>query len=147
MSDHPNPFTGTWRLAEACAVSDTGERIPSPLGEKVLGQIMYDDRGNMSAQLMAAGRPRFSARSAEETPAEEFKQAFMSFTSYWGTYRIDAAAATVTHTVEGASAPSWPGSEQLRYYEFAGRRLTLKTPPIRGRDGAKLVQMLVWERV
>lgn len=142
-----NPFVGTWQLRDACAVDDNGARTLSPLGAKVLGQIMYDAEGNMSAQLMASARPLFSSRTADATPAEEFKQAFLSFTSYWGTYRIDESAKTVTHTVIGASAPSWPGSEQLRYFELNGDLLTLKTPPIRGREGVKLVQMLVWERV
>ncbi|MGH8595803.1 MAG: lipocalin-like domain-containing protein [Gammaproteobacteria bacterium] len=142
-----NPFVGAWRLREACALTDDGTRTPSPLGERVQGQIMYDAAGNMSAQLMAVDRPRFSARTPDETPAAEFKAAFLSFTSYWGTYRIDEAARTVTHTVIGASAPSWPGSEQLRYYELNDRLLTLKTPPIRGRDGVKQVQMLVWEKI
>ena len=142
-----NPFTGTWRLQDAFALTDDSRRVPSPLGEKVLGQIMYDDAGNMSAQLMAEGRPRFSARAAEDTPDVEFKQAFLSYTSYWGTYRIDEAAGTVTHTVIGANAPSWPGSEQLRYFDLQGKILTLKTPPIRGRDGVKQVQQLIWERV
>lgn len=142
-----NPFVGTWQLRDACALTDDGRRSPSPLGERVLGQIMYDAAGHMSAQLMAADRPRFSARAADDTPADEFKTAFLSFTSYWGTYRIDPAAGTVTHTVIGANAPSWPGSEQLRYFELNGNTLTLKTPPIRGRDGVKQVQVLVWERL
>ena len=64
----PNPFVGTWRLRDAFALTDAGTRVPSPLGEKVLGQIMYDGAGNMSAQLMAEGRPRFSARAAEPKP-------------------------------------------------------------------------------
>lgn len=147
MTSTNNPFAGTWQLKDAFALTADGQRLPSPLGEKVLGQIMYDNDGNMSAQLMAAQRQRFSARAAEDTPAVEFKEAFLSYTSYWGTYRVDEAAGTVTHTVTGANAPSWPGSEQLRYYTFDGNRLILKTPPIRGRDGVKLVQQLVWERV
>jgi len=140
-------FAGTWRLVDAFARTAEGKRLPSPLGEKVLGQIMYDEQGNMSAQLMAEGRPLFSARSMDQVPAEEVKQAFLSYTSYWGTYRIDAAAGTVTHHVIGANAPSWPGGDQVRYFELNGNRLTLKTPPIRGRDGVKLVQQLIWERV
>jgi Lipocalin-like domain len=141
-----NAFVGTWQLRDACALAENGARIPSPLGERVLGQIMYDAAGNMSAQLMAADRPRFSTRAPDEAPAAEFKSAFLSFISYWGSYRIDETVGTVIHTVTGASAPSWPGSEQLRYFELKDRMLTLKTPPIRGRDGVKLVQMLVWER-
>lgn len=140
-------FVGTWQLREACALAEGGRRVPSPLGTRVLGQIIYDAAGNMSAQLMSAERPRFSSRNPDECAAEEFREAFLGFTSYWGTYRIDEAAGTVTHTVIGASAPSWPGSEQVRFYEFSERTLTLRTPPIRGRDGVKQVQMLVWERV
>jgi hypothetical protein len=140
-------FAGTWQLVDAFALTPDGHRVPSPLGHRVLGQIMYDDAGNMSAQLMAADRPLFSARSMDEVPADEVKQAFLSYTSYWGKYRIDAAAGTVTHSVIGANAPSWPGGEQVRYYELIGNRLILKTPPIRGRDGVKLVQQLIWERV
>ena len=141
-----NPFVGTWRLRDAFALGEDGRRVASPLGEKVLGQIMYDAAGNMSAQLMSADRPLFSARAADDTPDAEFKQAFLTYTSYWGTYRIDEAARTVTHTVVGANAPSWPGTEQVRFFALEGRVLTLKTPPIRGRDGVKLVQQLVWER-
>ncbi len=147
MTANDNPFIGTWQLIDACALDDSGRRTPSPLGDRVLGQIMYDAAGNMSAQLMASARALFSQRSPAATPAEEFKQAFLSFTSYWGTYRIDPRAGTVTHKVTGASAPSWRGSEQLRHYQLDGRRLTLKTPPIRGRDGSKQVQVLVWERL
>ena len=140
-------FAGTWHLVDAFALTPDGKRLPSPLGEKVLGQIMYDSAGNMSAQLMSADRPLFSSRSMDDTPAEEVKQAFLAFTSYWCTYTIDPAAGTVTHHVTGASAPSWPGGDQVRYFELAGSRLTLKTPPIRGRDGVKLVQQLIWEKV
>ncbi len=138
-------FLGTWRLRAAHAETTSG-LAPSPLGEHVMGQIIYDGAGYMSAQLMAADRPHFSSKLPNATPAEEFKQAFLSFTSYYGTYQVDAAASTVTHTVIGASAPSWVGSEQLRYFTFNGATLTLRTPPIRGRDGEKLVQVLVWER-
>ncbi len=140
-------FAGTWHLRDACALTEDGRRIPSPLGDKVLGQIMYDLAGNMSAQLMGEPRARFSGRAPDETPAPEFKAAFLSFLSYWGSYRLDPQAHTVIHTVTGASAPSWVGSTQMRYYELTGALLTLKTPPIRGRDGVKQVQLLVWEKV
>ncbi len=140
-------FVGTWRLVDAYALAPDGTRLPSPLGAKVIGQLMYDDGGNMSAQLMAEDRPLFSTRSMDEVPPAEVKSAFLSFTSYWGTYRVDADAGTVTHRVIGASAPSWPGQDQLRYFEWRDARLVLKTPPLRGRDGVKLVQQLVWERV
>lgn len=61
-----NPFISTWHLRAACALTDDRQRIPSPLGDKVLGQIMYDAGGNMSAQLMAdAPRPRWRKAGAD----------------------------------------------------------------------------------
>ena len=78
-----------------------------PLGTTTVNVTATDAAGNMSAQLMSADRPLFSARAADDTPDAEFKQAFLTYTSYWGTYRIDEAARTVTHTVIGANAPNF----------------------------------------
>ena len=60
--------------------------------------------------------------------------------------RMPCASRVRPGTWASDHAPSWPGTEQVRFFALEGRVLTLKTPPIRGRDGVKLVQQLVWER-
>jgi len=138
-------FAGSWRLVEAYAESSAG-RTPFPLGDGTLGSIMYDTAGNMSAQLMSADRKPFSSRALDEVPLEEFKTAYLGYTSYYGTYTINLDEKTVTHHVEGSLAAGWVGGDQLRYFEFADGRLVLKTPPMRTVDGTKVVNTLVWQR-
>jgi hypothetical protein len=139
-------FAGTWRLADAYAETDAGKQ-PFPLGERTQGLIIYDDAGYMSAQLMSADRARLSARNLDDVPLEEFKTAYLGYTSYFGTFTLNVAEKTVTHHVEGSLAAGWVGGDQLRYFEFVEGNLVLKTPPIRIADGSKVVNTLIWARV
>ena len=53
------------------------------------------------------------------------------FLAYFGTYTVDEKAGVVVHHVEGASFPNWIGTDQRREFTLSGRRLTLRTPPLR----------------
>ena len=139
-------FAGTWRLKDAYAEKD-GVRQAFPLGENTQGLIMYDDIGNMSAQLMSKERVRFSARVPQEIPLQEIARAYHEYTSYFGTYTLDVAAGTITHHVKGALAPQWIGGDQLRYFEFDGENLRLTTPLMKVADGSKVINTLIWEKV
>ena len=139
-------FAGTWRLLESFSDRPSG-RVPFPLGREVSGRINYDLAGNMAAQLMGAGRVPFSSRNPQEVANAEYRDAFQSYTAYFGTYTIDVAAGSVTHHVQGATVPNWPGNDQLRYFELKDDLLILRTPPMRGNDGEKSVHTLVWQKV
>lgn len=139
-------FAGTWRLADASAETDAG-RQPFPLGEGTEGLIIYDEKGYMSAQLMSRDRARLSARNLDEVPLEEFKAAYLGYTSYFGQFTLNVPEKTVTHHVQGSLAAGWVGGDQLRYFEFVDGNLVLKTPPIRIADGSKVVNTLSWSRV
>ncbi|MEQ8234520.1 MAG: lipocalin-like domain-containing protein [Gammaproteobacteria bacterium] len=139
-------FVGTWQLVESYSDKPSG-RVAFPLGEHVIGRINYDAAGNMAAQLMGDQRKPFSSRDPREVGDAEYREAFQSYTAYFGTYTVDADAGTVTHHVQGATVPNWPGQDQIRFYEFTGDRLTLKTPPMRGNDGEKAIHTLVWQKI
>lgn len=139
-------FAGTWQLQDSYSEKPAG-RAPFPLGAKVIGRINYDTAGNMAAQLMGENRRPFSSRDPREVNDAEYRDAFQTYTAYFGTYTIDAEAGTVTHHVVGATVPSWPGNDQLRYFELQGDTLILRTPPMRGNDGEKSVHTLVWQKV
>ena len=148
MAEHTGAaqFVGTWQLVESYSEKSSG-RASFPLGANVIGRINYDAAGNMAAQLMGMERTPFSSRNPQEVGDAEYRDAFQSYTAYFGTYTVQAAAGTVTHHVLGATVPNWPGNDQLRHFEFSGDRLTLRTPPMRGNDGEKAVHTLVWQRV
>ena len=139
-------FIGTWELIESYSENDQG-RSALPLGDNVTGRINYDAGGNMAAQLMGPERSLFSSRNPAEVTDAEYRSAFQTYTSYCGTYDVDFDKGTVTHHVVGASAPSWPGHDQVRYFELGNDRITLRTPPMRGNDGNKSVHTLVWQRM
>jgi hypothetical protein len=139
-------FAGTWELVESYSEKPSG-RASFPLGDAVIGRINYDTAGNMAAQLMGLGREPLSSRDPRAVSDAEYREAFQTYTSYFGTYTVNAAEGTVVHHVVGASVPNWPGNDQLRYFEFTGDCLILRTPPMRGNDGEKAVHTLVWRRI
>ena len=53
-------FIGTWILESFEFRASSGE-VSYPLGKDAKGIIMYDAKGNISAQLMQQGRPAFAA--------------------------------------------------------------------------------------
>lgn len=139
-------FAGTWRLADAYAETDDG-RQAFPLGDGAQGLIIYDEAGYMSAQLTSRDRTRLSKPNLADVALEEFKQAYLSYTSYYGRFTLDVENSTITHHVEGSLAQGWVGGDQLRYFELKpDGSLTLRTPPMRVADGTKVVNTLVWVR-
>lgn len=139
-------FSGTWELEDSFSEKE-GVKIAFPLGKKVIGRINYDALGNMAAQLMSADRKPSASKNPAEVSDPEYRKAFQEYTSYFGTYTIDADQRKVTHHVKGASAPSWPGNDQVRYFELTESNLILRTPPMRGQDGQKSVHTLIWKKI
>ena len=107
---------------------------------------MYTAMGQMSVQVMRAGRPAFaSSVRLDSTPAQT-KAAFDGFDAYFGTYELKSAEGVVIHHVEGSLFPNWTGAEQTRFFAFVGDQLILRTPPMPYR-GTMFTLELVWERI
>jgi len=137
-------FPGAWKLVsnEYC---ENGVNT-YPLGKEAIGLLMYDDKGNMSAQLINAKRPKFAVNDWLKGTPEEIKAAFQGMRCYFGTYDVDEKKKIVTHHVEGHSFPNGIGTDNVRYYEFSGNTLILTTVPIM-MGGRKVIGKLVWERL
>lgn len=138
-------FIGTWNLISNEWKSDDGQ-VTYPLGRNTLGQLMYDGKGNMSAQLTNPARPRFASDDWLKGTLEEMKSAFQGYRCYFGTYDVDEKKKIVTHHVKGSIFPNYMGQDNVRYYEFSGNRLILTTVPVLI-GGKNLVARLVWERL
>ena len=114
-------FVGTWRL-----VSDT-----------TTGIMIYDDLGNMAAQVMP-NRARRKYAAAEPTP-EEAKDAITGYLAYFGTYTVDEQARIVTHHRKGSINPGQVGDDVVRAYVFESNDRLVLTP-------AGSNNKIVWER-
>jgi len=128
-------FIGTWRLVSIA--TDTLGRA-SRFGTTPTGYIYYDATGHMAAQIQP-DRKRPSWTAGKTPSGDEAIEVVMGYVAYFGTYRVDPAAKTVTHRREGAL--NFDVVDYVRRYEFlAGDRIALM--PV-DRPGYRLV----WERV
>ena len=144
-ADSLSDLVGTWRLVSYEARASSGE-IRYPLGQHLIGQLFYDQQGNMSAHVMRVDRATFISDDSGSGTDAEVRAAFEGHTSYFGTYTIDSSARTVTHHVHGSSYPNWIGHDQIRSYRIDGSHLVLSTPSILFR-GESLEYILTWERI
>ena len=136
---------GTWKLISAKA-QNSDEDVIHPYGEDPSGMLMYDSKGYMFAVLMRPGRSRFVSGDPLGGTSEEIKEAFEGFYAYCGTYEVNAEKRTVTHHLKASGFPNWEGTDQLRYFEFSGTRLILKTAPIPAL-GTEWIVSLIWEQM
>lgn len=131
---------GAWRLV-IWEVTEADGTVSRPLGEAVVGQLVYEEGGRMSAQLVRADRPAPApAPAVPSVSQEEMTGSWPGYFGYFGTFTLDAAAGTVIHHVESCSFPGLTGTEQVREYRFDGRRLILGAGTEWGRV------RIVWER-
>jgi Lipocalin-like domain len=138
-------FMGSWKLISSSMRSETGE-MSYPSGRNQIGQIMYDGKGNMSAQIMKIDRPKFASDDPSKGTREEILAAFDGSASYFGTYDVDEKDGTVTHHVKGSLFPNFIGQALVRYYQFSGNRLILH-PPSQIVEGKKFTAEIIWEKI
>ena len=139
-------LVGTWRLVSYVR-SDSAGAVTPYWDDRPSGLIIYTADGHVAAQLYDSRRPRVGSPWERATP-DAARTAFVGLVTYFGTYALDPTAGTVTHSVEGAMAPDWIGSNLVRAYRFLGPnqvelRVTVDASGRRVVNGATLV----WERV
>jgi hypothetical protein len=130
---------GSWRLVLYEAVDGDGRRT-RPYGDAV-GRLTYDERGNMTGQVM---RPERSRVELGPGNAQLVRAAYTGYIAYFGTYEIAADGASVVHHVQGALNPAWVGGDQVRAMRFEGDRLVLSAEVTKG--GQIVTHTLTWER-
>jgi hypothetical protein len=121
-------LTGTWRLVSGGEWRPNGEML-HPYGKKPVGLLMYDTAGNVSMQIHFDGK----AANGETSLA------------YYGTYKVDKAAGSVTHQIAASTRENERGSAQMCFVTVEGNRLTLGLLPQRV-DGEMRLRSLTWER-
>jgi hypothetical protein len=132
--DAAKRLVGTWRLLDIKGGDDKmiPERGPHPTG-----LIYYDAAGNMAAQIQPdRARPKWVGRPP--TP-EEAKEALIGYTAYFGTYKVDEKASTVTHYRKGNIFAGAPEVVVRRYEFVSSDRVILR--PVESKN------VLTWERV
>jgi len=122
---------GAWRLITVEDHDGQGN-VSHPYGERALGFLIYHPDGYMSANVMAAERPRLAtrARPFELTPEDAASVLRTMGSAYAGTYELRDPT-TVIHHVQAALIPNMIGEDEVRPFELIGDRLYVYTlrPP------------------
>lgn len=137
----PVDLVGAWRLKRWETVYRDGRRT-EPFGARATGLLQYTADGWMSANIMAAGRPKLSGTNPRRAPATERAAAFDGYFSYAGRWRLSGGV--VRHDVTIALNPAMVGTTQLRDARISGRILTLSAAE--ELPGDERVHRLIWER-
>jgi hypothetical protein len=129
-------------------VSSVREEVPSGatsdmFGPNPVGFLSYGADGRMMALIARGDR----ARPAEHPIGTDAAvNLFRSMMSYAGTYEVRDGE--VVHYVDLSANEIWTGTEQRRFFDLDGGRLTLATPvnqdPV---DGKTSVRRMVWEKL
>ena len=132
-------IVGTWRITSAYFVAQgTGERLDI-LGAEPFGYAMFESSGRMISLLTSDAGSR--AASASDPAALH-----RSMVAYTGMWSIDGDK-FITR-VDGAWDPSWVGTEQVRYFSFDGRTLSVRTAPVEHPSfpGEQVIGYVDWEK-
>ena len=137
---------GTWELVSDEFRRPNGEVIPFPeLGPHARGLLIYDASGRMAVQIMSPDRAPTSFESLKAVGCDELRAALRGYRGYFGTYRIDARAGSVTHYVTGSAFPAMVGRSLSRQFRLTGNELVLEAPErAQGEDGIAVIK---WKRV
>jgi len=122
-------------------IRDPDGTVTRPLGAGEIGQLMYDEDGRMSAQLMQTNQARFASDDWRQASAEEKARAWSDYFGYFGTYTVDEQAKAVVHHIEGSWFPNLVGEDQKRYYQLVEEQLVLNATTAWGDV------RIVWEKI
>jgi len=119
-------FAGMYKLVRSGAGQGGGS----------IGRIYYDRAGRMGAMLHPPGRKPLPPNPT----VEDYREVQRGLVAYYGTYSVDEPTKRVIHHIEAASNPAWIDTDFVRWYEFDGNRLLLRT-------SQNSQTPLVWERL
>ena len=135
-------LAGSWKLVSA--VCATAEGVATrPNGDHPVGFITYTCDGRIWAIIADGERKRLSGDWVSAAPIEH-ADAFDACLAYTGRYTVSGDQ--VVHHIEVATVENWVNTEQVRFFELQGDRLTLRTPPLPFR-GVRQIFEVVWERL
>ncbi|HUX73021.1 MAG TPA: lipocalin-like domain-containing protein [Steroidobacteraceae bacterium] len=152
----PPPLTrqqliGAWRLVSIDCSGPSGPIVDPFYQADSIGIIIYDASGWMSVQIAAPHRqalevPESRLSASEAAPEARMKAAaFDTYYAYFGTWKFDAASATVSHHVESSLISSETGVDYRQHVSLESGRLVLTTRS--GKKGEEMVRRKVWERI
>ena len=104
-------MVGTWNLVSDVNTSADGRNV-EPFGPSPRGIAIFDSDGHFAIVISRPDLPKFASNNRMQGTPEENKAIVQGSIGFFGTYAV-ADGAVIQH-VEGATWPSWIGTDQKR---------------------------------
>jgi len=128
-------IVGTWKVVKYEDRAADGS-MTYPYGENPVGYFVYDPTAHLSVHIMRTPAMKAFPGMREGTgEGTAYREAFLAYVAYFGTYAVDAVKGTVTHHVEGSLRPDYTGTDQVRPFRIDGDRLIIEI-----RDGQQYLR-------
>lgn len=119
-------IVGTWKIVTYEDRRADGT-VSHPFGENPAGYFVYDSTGHLSVQIMRTPALKSFPGMRDGTgDGASYREAFLAYAAYFGTYTVDASKGTVTHHVEGSLRADYTGTDQVRPFRIEGDRLIIE---------------------
>jgi hypothetical protein len=130
---------GTWMLTAYASSMGAND----PLGLKPVGLLIYDNAGNVAAQVMRCDRQSPAVMRRDDDAAAEGQRstAVDGYAAYYGEYLVDSHARTITHVIKASVAAADIGNSLVRQFRLQDDELVLEFTA--GRE----FRRLHWKRV
>ena len=133
---------GTWKMVSWTVEDLLTEEQHEPFGAEPCGYIAYTPDARVTVLVVASHR----ARPEGLVPTNQEKIAlYDSMFAYAGTFTFDGKQ--VVHHIDASWNEAWRGTNQVRFCELRGRKLTYVSAPARSpMTGRDCVHTVVFER-
>jgi hypothetical protein len=115
-------IVGTWRFVVNETTRQDGSKFDT-YGNTPKGIVIFDAGGHFSHFIAKPDPVKFSSGNRLNGTPEEYKAAVHNSIAYYGTYKVDEAAKTITLSIEAATFPNWYGVTQVRQISIEGDEL------------------------
>ena len=123
--DAAKQLVGTWQVTGFSTRFLDNNEVVRVFGDRVSGYIQYMPGGHMVTFMVGGDRKAPAAPST--TDAERAALYNGIFAGYAGTYSVDGNK--VIHRIVASWNEAFTGTEQTRYFELDGKKLTITTAP------------------
>jgi hypothetical protein len=139
-----SPVVGTWQVTTYSMTVVSTNQTSRPFGENPKGYIQYSPGGHMVVFLQTGNQIRIAGSAYTDAERAEVHKSI--FGAYAGTYTVEGDK--IVNRVVAAWRPDWIGTDQIRFFEISGNKLTITTAPVTfSQTGQQIVSTLTFERV
>ena len=115
-------LVGTWKFTVNETTRQDGSKFDT-YGKDPTGIVMFDAGGNFALFIAKPDPMKFASNNRLNGTPEEYKAAVYNAIAYYGTYKVDESAKTITWSIEASTFLNWYGVTQQRHFSINGDEL------------------------